>query len=163
MAIALCAVAAWKESNPMKDATKMPTHEPSQKSSRGMGLVVVSEDPVMRDLLSVIGKRHGFEVSATTAPDEAAAAIDDRRTTMAIVDPRAWGAEGGAIVGRLCAQGRGTKVMVLVDRAGPLIPAEVKKAGAIAVLPYPLDSQGLDTVLDLLCHGSDQGSAAGGA
>ena len=128
----------------------MRTHRLDPDRRKSASLLIVGGDPVVRDLLLVIAKRRGFAASVAAGPDEARAIIERERPAMVLVDPRTWGRQAGTMVGRLCAEACEASVTVLVDGSGTLTRAEVKKAGASAVLPYPLDRRALDATFDLI-------------
>lgn len=81
-----------------------------------MGVLVVSDSDVLRDLLSVILKQQGFRVTASARRSPAQEAVVSRRVGSVVADVRPVAAEGRAFAAWLASSGLRVMTVLVVDR-----------------------------------------------
>jgi CheY-like chemotaxis protein len=109
-------------------------------------LVVDDNEDIVTMLRSALA-RHGFEIEATTSPDDALRLSDGRSYDAAVLDLVMPGRDGAALASALRQKMPGLPVALLTAyRRSPLIPA-VQKAG-VTVFAKPIVIQELVDFLE---------------
>lgn len=107
-----------------------PAGQPAEKGS--LSIVVAGAPSLLRDcLVSVLERQADVQVVGVAASvDEAQTAVTGARPDVVVLDPRLAEGDGLVLIGRLRAQGSGTRVMVLSDDQSPQMLQRAFRAGA---------------------------------
>ncbi|KKB76673.1 hypothetical protein VW35_18105 [Devosia soli] len=124
---------------------------------------IVDDDPVMCEGLSVLFRLEGFQTMFSLEAAQFLASLERRRTDVAIVNLSIGGESGLPLLRRIKSMHNGTPVVMLAN--SPQLDAAVTamKLGATDVVPKPIDSEHLLTIVrDALRRDVHLGAMQGG-
>ena len=127
-----------KADEPMMDATKQP-------KSKGQLVLVVDDDPAIRNLLTEVLRDSGYQVEEAPNGARAFAAIANHRPDLILLDLMMPVMNGWEFCQRLRSRPAGRRLPVIVISANQRIQRDATEAGATDFLPKPF---GLDELLD---------------
>lgn len=114
-------------------------------------LLVVDDDPVLRERLARALRDRGIEVRTAADGDEALECAREQAPAGAVVDLRMPGRSGLELVRELRAIAPETQIVVLTGYGSIATAVEAIRAGAVHYLPKPADA---DDVLAAFSQGS---------
>lgn len=120
------------------------------RSSDAPSILIVDDDPTLRERMADALRGRGFEVQTAGDYDQAMALASNESPEMAIVDLRMPGRSGLELIRDLKALDAETKIVVLTGYGSIATTIDAMKLGAVYYLPKPADA---DDVLAAFARG----------
>lgn len=120
--------------------------------SRGLAVLVVDDDPVVRERLTYHLRGWGHEAAVAADVPSALHHVDRDRPDLVICDVVLPGASGFDLLGELADLEPSLPVILISAHVGPDHAARAMRAGAHELLVKPLDVDELRAVVEVTRH-----------
>jgi DNA-binding NtrC family response regulator len=117
-------------------------------TTRGIGILIIDDDPNIRETLGSFLAHRGFDVRTAKDADEAMAALDAGGVRIALLDLRLPGADGIEVGQRLLARDPGLCVIILTAYSTIETAVRAMRFGIYDYLPKPVEPTELIARLD---------------
>ncbi len=128
------------------DAQKAPSH--SQKAG---SILVVDDEPQIRDLLRKFLSARGYQVRVATDGQQALALVDQKSPDIIVLDVNMPGMNGIEVLKRLRAKNYAGGVMFLTSSQDEMLLQEGLELGSVDILGKPVDLERLELTIQLGC------------
>jgi DNA-binding NtrC family response regulator len=103
-------------------------------------LLVVDDEPLIAENLTLVLEREGYEVETAAKIEEAMERLEDREFSMAIIDLVLPDGDGLELLGRIKAKDPSLEVIMMTGHASIGKAIEATKQGAFYFVPKPFDT-----------------------
>jgi DNA-binding NtrC family response regulator len=116
-------------------------------------VLVIEDDPMVRDLLSSALRRAGLDVLLAAAGEEGVALFQENREAVVLLDVRRPGLHGTAVLAALRALSPAVRACVMTADCDPEELAKLKGLGALQVFSKPFRLAAMVEAVSLLAAG----------
>jgi DNA-binding response OmpR family regulator len=128
------------------DTQKAPAH-----SQEAGSILVVDDEPQIRDLLRKFLSARGYQVRVATDGQQALALVDQKSPDIIVLDVNMPGMNGIEVLKRLRAKNYAGGVMFLTSSQDEMLLQEGLELGSVDILGKPVDLERLELTIQLGC------------
>src|SRR5229473_3468576 len=128
------------------DTQKAPAH-----SQEAGSILVVDDEPQIRDLLRKFLSARGYQVRVAADGQQALALVDQKSPDIIVLDVNMPGMNGIEVLKRLRAKNYAGGVMFLTSSQDEMLLQEGLELGSVDILGKPVDLERLELTIQLCC------------